>query len=317
MCSHERPNVARYLTLDWKGSSERNRTAVGGLRLDEETVPGRWSVCVIHLEDHGWNRTHHASPGRLHSGHSRQMPTGAKEFTVVNDGADNTAPTISNIELITPMVDVTEGDGTVVVEFDVEETGSGVDNAPYVLFQNGRYYVNPTEQSDSSVSRQHYRATIRVPKGHHPGEYPLSVGAVDRLDNEAIVAGPAVTIANADADVRGPTAVSVELLTPVVDKQVSRDFRMRARVTDEGVGVMMLGVSLVGPSGQVSEHFGATLVSGDGHDGIWEVSGQLAVAAEAGPWTVRFSGFDSLFSNCSAGSCHRVRRGGLISCAWS
>ncbi len=71
---------------------------------------------------------------------------------------------------------------------------------------------------------------------------------------------------------------------------------MRARVTDEGVGVMMLGVSLVDPSGQVSEYFGATLVSGDGHDGIWEVSGQLAVAAEAGPWTVRFSGFDSLFN---------------------
>ena len=282
--------------MSLKSGTLMDGTWLGNQQLPDDAPSGTWSICSIQLLSTDANYVTYASkvmPGS----NARPMPAG-NTWIVANDGGDHRAPVISDIT-ITPSVDVTSQDATVICEFTVLEIGSGLGDVDVDLRHLGPVGAAPqthtattfpgwldtgnpqliTPDSRGADGSGRYRATIVLPVGSAPGWWFANIRAIDRANNQTMpYAQMRVVDSNPITDV-----------PQLVDGQVSagstpgpKTIRLHLTSTRDEVSIVSVGITH--PSGD-GVGVNPELVTGSATDGVWQ--GVFDVPAdETGNWSI-------------------------------
>jgi hypothetical protein len=186
-------------------------------------------------------------------------------------------------------VDVTSAPATLSAEFNVTETGSGLDLLDFNLGNAAASQFHTTKAEllgpgSSGPGSGHYRATIQIPAGSAAGVWSASVFARDEVSNYSQTASP-LTVVDRSPITSRPQAVSASL-TPGAAALAQA---VTVHLTSAGAAITGADVEVQGPSQQSATYYLA-LTSGTNLDGVWTGTIQLPANAAAGRWSVGYFG---------------------------
>ncbi|WP_432492680.1 calcium-binding protein [Kineococcus auxinigenes] len=272
----------------------------------EATVPlpataasGAWSINEVRVVDRAWNRASYTKqtaaprPGDA----VRTYPAAPATFEVRGAEVDKIAPVLSNIKVLTPVVDASKLGASVIVEFNARDEGSGLDyiRADAQTYDPARrIYVTKTggslniERLDGTnvtgLANGRYRATFVLPPTMTAGTSALEFRAVDRQRDLRYFTAP-FTVSAGAADVTAPVLLSSTTMTPLIDKSKSLKAEFRLTLQEEASEARVVVADIVGPNGQ-SRSVHATAVGPATGISTWRVAFDLPAEAAAGVWRV-------------------------------
>ncbi len=197
-------------------------------------------------------------PGQVEIAATYQGVGGSAMLTVRGDGTDGspdqTAPRVTGVLLSADSVDLAAGDTSVVITVQITDAGSGVQGgviflfSPFVPGAQGDYHSRNCTLTRAAADPASWRCTITFSPHNIGGAWSIDMRISDHDGNERFPDGKTleasgikgtIEVANAKADVTGPTVSGISIAPDSINLTTATDTVVTVSVTaaDAGAGV--------------------------------------------------------------------------------
>ena len=229
---------------------------------------------------------------------------GANVWTVNAQVEDTATPALAEFDFNPKTIDVSPGPQTVTVTLRITDDLSGFEFGNFI-------FISPSGQQISSAgyNAQHrvsgnsldgvYQVSTTIPQFSEAGTWRLiQVFLRDQVGNSAVLSQsdlisrgfPTELVVNGGPDLASPDLVEFSFNPTSIDVSAgAQSLTLNLRITDTLSGFEFGNFIFLSPSGNqiISGGYDASSrVSGDSHDGVYQVSSSVPQFSEAGNWRV-------------------------------
>jgi uncharacterized protein YjdB len=248
------------------------------------------------------------SQGQVTITASSDGKSGGTAVTVV----DLTPPTVVGLSITPSTVDVSSGAQPVTFAATVKDAGgSGVQRINFaILAPNGA--VNTCSglapEPGGTTFNGIWKCMITVPAGAPPGDWTISIVALDAALNHTSLGTTELraanlptkfVVVNAHPDTTPPTLVRLDYTPTTVDVSTgAQTIAVAAHLTDAGSGVARFDFSITAPNGvsMVGCSAFAPVAPGTAADGTWQCSVVVPAGAQPGSWSIKAGAVDASYN---------------------
>jgi hypothetical protein len=280
--------------------------------LPAGVAPGQYTVFMT-LFDNAGNEKIWSSSDLQASGYPY-------EVAVTNATGDVTPPAVAGVDVVTPSVDVSGGDGVFEVQIHLTDDKSGVQNLGVYgdtpEGTSGGYYDvgNPTLVSGTNIDGW-WDVKLGLPQHTPGGTWTFGVYVWDNAANhasydssqlEADGYANSFSVNSPEADTEAPKLVSFSMTPSAVDvENTDQTVTIQMHVTDNMTGVdasySQMAIQSVIEHQYDFPHQAFQLVSGTATDGVYQTTMTIPRASETGAWPIGVSVRDKVANAANYG----------------